>query len=190
MQRYNAAVLSPPIKTANMKKITLIVLAIACMSTTVSAQKTTVTKKVDASNTQTLKTTPENTLIKKLPDLRVSALSFSHVSTAMVNGAATHTFQINYTVVNDGNLAVAANTVVLQGFIHRTNLPTTGGCGSVVSTQSTEMINPGASRSGFFRCTAPFDKNNPPLYRLWIDSDNILKESNKENNMAQMTIIF
>ena len=171
-----------------MKKIALFIMAAAFISTAVSAQITrATTKRTDS--VQTLKTKPENIYVKPQADLRFSTLSFSNVSTKMVDGVATHTFEIHYTIKNDGNLAVNANTVTLQGFIFRTNLPTTGGCGRVASTTG-EMINPGGSLSGWFRCTLAFDKNNPPLYRLWVDSEHRLNESNEDNNMAQATLIF
>ena len=175
-----------------MKKISLFFLVAAFASTSVSAQITraTTTTKTDTSKMQTLKTTAPNTYVKPQADLRITALTFTHVKTELVNGVATHTFAINYSVKNEGNLAVAVSSIGLQGFIHRTNQPTTGACGRVLGDRTGDMINPGATISGWFRCTSAFDRNNPPLYRLWVDSENSLKESNEDNNMAQSTLIF
>ena len=177
-----------------MKQIALFILLVAGLSTSVEAQITRVTKtKTDSATVQTLKPKPENVYVKPpapQADLRVSALTFSHVSTSVVDGVPTHTFQINYTITNDGNLAVDPRTVFIQGFIHRTNAPTSGACGRVLGVLPNETINPGGTLSGFFRCTAAFDRNNPPLYRLWVDYSHAHKESNEDNNMAQSTLIF
>ena len=187
-----AVVLSIHFKITHMKKIFLFILFAAFISTAVSAQITraTTTTKTDTSKMQTLKTTAPNTYVKPQADLRITALTFTHVKTELVNGVATHTFQINYSVKNEGNLAVSAGNVLLQGFIHHTPPPTTGGCGRVVGERNGDMINPGATISGWFRCTSAFDRNNPPVYRLWIDSEHLVKESNEDNNMAQSTLIF
>ena len=183
-----------------MKKIIILLNCMLCLSSILQAQISgtrsyTVTKKIDTAKIQTLRVNPENTYVKPLtplPDLKLSTLGFSLVSTQIVDGVAKHTFQINYTVKNEGNLSVAANTVFLQGYISFTgaNPRTIAGCGTVVRSLAGEMINAGDSYSGFYRCTAPFDRNNPPLYKLYLDSDNIVKESNEENNFAQMTILF
>ena len=175
-----------------MKKILLVSFLAACVTTSISAQitrTTTTTTKTDSLKMETLKTAPENTIVKRQADLRITALSFAHVSTTLVNGVTTHTYEIRYTIKNDGNLAVPANSVLLQGFIFRTGQPTAGACGRVASTLG-ETINPGATMSGTFRCTHAFDKNNPPTYRLIVDYDNNFKESNEDNNMVQSTLIF
>ncbi len=176
-----------------MKQIYAFIFFSLSFSIIASAQKTPVTtKKADPSTIQTLKVKPENSYVKPSPDLRLTAVSFSLVNTQIVNGVTTHTFQINYTVKNEGNMAVAANTVFLQGWItYTTPSPrTTAGCGAVITTLAGQMINPGATIANSFRCTASFDKNNPPIYKLVIDSDNLVKESNEDNNMAQTTILF
>ncbi|MGB8191932.1 MAG: CARDB domain-containing protein [Chitinophagaceae bacterium] len=179
-----------------MKHVSIIIFSFLCFSTILSAQKTQMTvKKPDTVKVQTLNVKPENSYVRSpapLPDLRLSALSFTLVNTQVINGVTQHTFQINYTVSNDGTQSVAANAVFLQGYISYsgTTPKTSAGCGSVMTTLQGEMINAGATRTGWFRCTASFDRNNPPLYRLFIDSDNSVKESNEENNSAQMTIIF
>jgi len=176
-----------------MKQILAFIFFFFSISIIATAQKTPVTtKKADPSTVQTLKVKPENSYVKPSPDLRLTAVSFSLVSTQVVDGVTTHTFQINFTVKNEGNLAVAANTVYLQGWITYTGASprTIAGGGRVVTSIAGQMINPGEARSESFRTTAAFDKNNPPIYKLVIDSDNLVKESNEENNMAQTTILF
>ena len=175
-----------------MKKIFSFTILFMMLTVIATAQKTQLVKKADTAKVQTLKVTPENTYVKPLPDLRLTALSFSLVSSQVVDGVTTYTFQINYTVKNDGTLAVAANSVFLQGYIHYGgSAPRTApGCGSGIPAPKGEMINPGAERSASFRCTAPLDRNNPPQYTLNVDSDNLIKESNKGNNSVKTTILF
>ena len=175
-----------------MKQSLLFIYFIFASSVIASAQKTALVKKADTTKVQTLKVAPENTYVKPLPDLRLTAVSFSLVSSTVTDGVTTYTFQINYTVKNDGNLAVAANSVYLQGWIHYGGSAprTTAGCGSAIPAFRTEMINPGAERSASFRCTAAFDRNNPPQYTLSIDRDNLLKESNEDNNSVRTSILF
>ena len=172
-----------------------------CLSCSIYAQITNpklspiTTKTTDTIKRETIKTEPENTYVKPpaaLPDLKLSTLSFSFVGSQVVEGVTKHTFQINYTVKNEGTLTVAANTVYLQGYIRftGTNPRTVPACGSVITSLSSQMIPAGASYSGWFRCTAAFDKNNPPLYLLDLDPGNSVKELNEQNNSAQMTILF
>jgi hypothetical protein len=142
-----------------------------------------------------IKVNAPNTYVKPpapLPDLRLSTLGFSFVNSQVVDGVTMHTFQINYTVKNEGTLAIAANSVHLQGYASfgGTNPRTVPACGSTLTTLAWQMIPAGATFSGWFRCTMAFDKNNPPLYKLYVDPDNTVKEISEDNNGAQMTILF
>lgn len=152
------------------------------------------TKIKDTVKVETLKIKPENTYVKKpsLPDLKLTAMNITLVRSELVEGVMKHTIQINYTVKNEGTVDIAANKVFTQGFIFLPgpNQRTIPGCGSVMSTLTWDNVPVGGSFSGSFRCTAAFDKSNPPLYRLHIDPDGLVKELNEENNMGQMTILF
>lgn len=128
----------------------------------------------------------------QLPDLKIVSFNVNYLSTQVVDGVTKHTVEISYTIKNEGMLSLPANTVDLQGWIgYDPSYPkVTAAGGRVLSPIATEVINPGATYQGSFRSTAAFDKNNHPVYTLFLDDANRVKELNEQNNSAQMTILF
>lgn len=128
----------------------------------------------------------------QLPDMKITSFNVRYVSSQVINGIMKHTLEISYTVKNEGTVSLPASSVALQGWIgYETAYPKIIlGCGQALSTIASEILNPGASYTGSFMCTAQFDKNNHPIYTLYLDETNTVKELNEQNNTAQMTILF
>jgi hypothetical protein len=141
-----------------------------------------------AAPNQTLKATPE----EKLPDLTIVSLNVQYNNDQVVNGETRHLITISYTIKNEGTGSVLANKVAWQGYItYDTNNPQMMAAGGTqVSNSPTAVINPGATFQGSFRVTIDFDKSRHPLYTLYLDNYNDVKESNEVNNIAQKAITF
>jgi hypothetical protein len=179
-----------------MKQISFfIILVLAVLHT--NAQLDSAKRKIVAKEKPSTLVTDNPRYIKaqpmaQLPDLAFSAFNVSNVSNQVVGGVTKYTLEISYTVKNMGNVAVAEDKILLQGFIgYPQNFPgTTAGCGRVLSASATDIIKPGETRQDSFRCTVSLDRNNHPFYTLQLDYENGVKELNEQNNSAQMTILF
>jgi hypothetical protein len=179
-----------------------------CMFAQTLTNRTAVTKKTKADSLKqiTLKQTPVHTINKSkipatppastsstqhLPDLHILELSVKAVGTQVVNGETKPLYlEISYTVVNQGNVTVAAMPVVLQGWVSypQTNLQSITGCGTALSSSGTEVLNPGDKKSGSFRCYAVFNTTNNPIYTLTVDGSGTITELNEQNNSRQVAI--
>lgn len=135
-----------------------------------------------------VKTIPE----AQLPDLTVVSLNAQYINTQVVNGVTKHLVTITYTIKNEGTGSVAANKVNWQGWIsYDTNNPKMiAGGGADITTSPTAVINPGTTWQGSFRVTIEFDKTRHPVYTLYLDNFNNVKESNEVNNIIQKAITF
>lgn len=135
-----------------------------------------------------VRTNPE----AQLPDLTVVSLNAQYINSQVMNGVEKHLVTITYTIKNEGTGSVAANKVSWQGWIsYDTNNPKMiAGGGRDVSNSPTDVINPGATVQGSFRVTIEFDKTRHPLYTLYLDNFNAVKESNEVNNIIQKAITF
>jgi hypothetical protein len=135
-----------------------------------------------------VKTSPET----QLPDLTIVSLNAQYINSQVVSGVEKHLVTITYAIKNEGSVSVAANKVSWQGWIsYDTNNPKMiAGGGRDVSNSPTDVINPGATVQGSFRVTVEFDKTRHPLYTVFLDNFNEVKESNEVNNIAQKAITF
>lgn len=141
----------------------------------------TKTKVIDTSKNQTLKIKPENTILQKLPDLKIVSFTVSY----MVGSGII----INYTIKNEGTAPVAKGSVGLQGLIGfgPTDTRPFAGCGTTLGL-SYQFLNPGESESGSYQCTN-INKSPNLYYTLILDYNNEVKELNENNNKAQTTIL-
>ena len=130
----------------------------------------------------------KNTTIPKLAELRIVSFDVKYLNSQTTS----HTIEISYTIKNDGNLPVSAASVTMQGYISydasKPNLM--AACGGGFGALASEMINPGATHSGSFRCTLVFEKTWKPVYTLEVDYGNKIKEADEQNNTAQKTILY
>jgi len=128
----------------------------------------------------------------QLPDLTIVSFNAQYISTQVVDGVTKHLVTITYTIKNEGTASIAANKVSWQGWIsYDTNNPQMiAGGGRDVSASPTAVIDPGATVQGSFRVTIQFDKNRHPLYTMYLDKLNTVKELNEVNNIAQKAITF
>ena len=130
----------------------------------------------------------KNTTIPKLAELRIVSFDVKYLSSQTTS----HTIEITYTIKNDGNLAVSAASVKMQGYISydasKPNLM--AACGGGFGALASDMINPGATYTGSFRCTLVFEKTWKPVYTLEVDYGNKVKEADEQNNTAQKTILY
>ena len=126
----------------------------------------------------------------KLPDLKIVSFTVSYVNSLVVDGKTKHTIEINYSLKNEGTVAVSKNSFGVQGWIsYDAAFPKSiPACGQTVSSFANDMLKPGDSHAGSFRCTAEFNKNNRIVYTLYVDEDNTVKELSEGNNSAQLTI--
>lgn len=140
---------------------------------------------------------PNQQLLKKqnaqapLPDMRITAITVTYKGEQTFGGEVKQVYEINYTVKNEGTLAIRAGSVSVQGyFSNDPNYPlAVPGCGSGVALPPNQMLNPGESGSGFINCTIKFTKSAQTLYTLLIDPGNYVKELDESNNKAQVSIL-
>jgi subtilase family serine protease len=127
-----------------------------------------------------------------MPDLTIVSFDAHYLGTQLVDGVTKNLVQITYTIKNEGNASVPANMVGWQGWItyDSGNPKLIPGGGAAVSASATDVINPGDTRQRSFRVTVPFDKSNHPLYTMYLDDLNTVKESNEQNNVMQKAISF
>lgn len=123
---------------------------------------------------------------ESLPDLRIVALSVTYTGDQTIGGETRRKLEISYTIKNEGTIAVNPTAFSVQGFLSN-GLP---GCGGGLNLPAGNLLEPGATASGNFTCSAKLDKTGAPVYTLQADYGNRIKESNEQNNSAQQTIIF
>lgn len=126
----------------------------------------------------------------QLPDLKMVSVTVTYISSQVVDGKTKHTIEINYSLKNEGTVPVAKNLFGVQGWIgYDPSFPKTiSACGQILSPFANDMLKPGDTHSGSFRCTAEFNKNSRIIYTLLVDGDNFIKELSEENNSAQLNI--
>jgi subtilase family serine protease len=123
---------------------------------------------------------------ESLPDLRIVTLIVTYTGDQTAGSEVRRKLEISYTVKNEGTVAVNPAAFGVQGFLSNG----TPGCGGGVNLPAGSLIEPGATASGSFTCSAKFDKTGSPTYTLQVDYGNRIKESNEQNNSAQQTILF
>ena len=127
-----------------------------------------------------------------MPDLIIVSFDAHYLGTQLVGGVTKNIVQISYTIKNEGNGSVQANLVGWQGWVgyDSGNPRLIAGGGSAISASATDVLNPGDIRQRSFRVTVPFDKNNHPLYTMYLDDLHMVTESNEQNNVMQKAISF
>ena len=128
-----------------------------------------------------------------MPDLIIVSFDAHYLSTQVVDGVTKNLVEITYIIKNEGTASVLSNKVGWQGWIgyDSGNPKQIPAGGSAISAPSaTDLINPGDIRQRSFRVTVPFDKNNHPLYTMYLDDLNMVKELNEQNNVMQKAISF
>jgi hypothetical protein len=147
--------------------------------------KSTAPKTALSPKPQTLNTSPPNTMVQKLPDLKIVSFTVSFLDKALGDG-----IEINYTVKNEGTVAVAKGLVSITGMIGYGAADTRpfAGCGSGLGLNY-EFLNPGETGSGSYRCYTHIERTGNPVYTLTLDRNNSIKELNENNNMAQASIL-
>jgi CARDB len=126
----------------------------------------------------------------KLPDLKMVSLAVTYINSQVIDGKTKHSIEVNFTLKNDGTVAVDKYLFGVQGWIgYDAAFPKTiAACGIALSHYAGNMLNPGETYTNSFRCTAAFNKNSPIIYTLYTDEDNRIKELTEGNNSAQLTI--
>ncbi len=172
----------------------------------ISGTRYKVIKKSDTTKVQTLKTAPPNTYTPQpptppvqitdmnalLPDIKIVSFKINYLNSQEVNGELKHTYEIAYLLKNEGNISVSADSIGVQGFIsYQMPFPTTStACGALINSFPGLILNPGATHRGSYKCTSKIDKSNNPVYILYVDYNNIVRELNEQNNKEQMPITF
>lgn len=157
--------------------------------------KTVFTKPVRTTQVkQTLQTPGSNTVVEKLPDLRITTATVNAVATSQ----GVYKLTIKCTVKNEGNAPISLANVSFHGLVapeNKLHLPVnatayTSACGSTGGL-AREILQPGASFSKEYYCfnvsAAPGEK---PVYVLLLNRDSDVKELNKDNNRQNVYITF
>ncbi len=174
------------------KEILLSVLMILAISGTY-AQTVNRPGKLKEAVLRPIKNAPvKNTAPAQFPDLVIVSFDANYLGPQVVDGVTKNLVQITYTIKNEGTAGVMANLVGWQGWVgyDSGNPKLIPGGGSAISVSPTDVINPGETRQRSFRVTVAFDKNNHPLYTMYLDDLNTVKESNEQNNIMQKAILF
>ncbi|MBC7848283.1 MAG: hypothetical protein H7Y31_01040 [Chitinophagaceae bacterium] len=190
-----------------MKHFLCTIVAFIFLAPVLLAQRTPVTKKtIDTTKAQTIKLSPPNTAVRRtatpatsaidanalLPDIKLVSFTIKYVSSQEMNGELRHSYEIAYLLKNEGNVAVSADSIGMQGFIsYQTPVAATSpACGALINQTSGLILAPGATHKGLYRCTSPVDKLNNPVYILYVDYPNLVRELNEQNNKLQLPITF
>ncbi|MFT3933701.1 MAG: CARDB domain-containing protein [Chitinophagaceae bacterium] len=125
------------------------------------------------------------------PDLTITALNVRYTGSVMVNGQSKNVIQISCTVKNIGTTAISARDAGLDGKVSTDPSNTGGiaGCGTVLSSIASDMINAGASFTKVYTCTLAYDKSAKAYYNITVSTSPNITELNKQNNTAQITIL-
>lgn len=194
-----------------MKKTIFLFICLFYLASLLNAQITgatryPLTKKTDPSKTQTLQLNQTNTYIPKpptqptqvidmnaaLPDIKLVSFKINYLGSQDANGEIIYNYEINYVLKNEGNISVAADSIGVQGYLsYQTPVPTTiSACGALINRVPGLILTPGYTHRGYYRCSSKIDRNNNPVYMLYVDNNNTVKELNEQNNMAQLPITF
>lgn len=134
----------------------------------------------------------ETPVPEKLPDLRFTDLVVRHTGSRIVNGVEQNTFNISFTVINEGTAPADRSKIIVQGYIgYDPNWPQTiPACGLTLGTNG--ILSPGSSASGVLGACilGPLNRNNNPFYTIYVDHFNNIKESNEQNNSAKKSLLF
>jgi len=180
-----------------MKKILFILVLTVSLNTLIIAQtKTPVGSKYQNSSVS-LTPSPgaKAALAQKLPDLKIVSINIAKLSSSPdAVGLTKYAFEVSYTIKNEGNVAIDARTVDIGGTIDYENATVArpiGGGGQVLTTLSGEMINPGATYGGSYRCyNVSLENSRRYIYTIKADQNNSVIELNEQNNSAQISILF
>ena len=130
----------------------------------------------------------KNIPMPKLPDLRITSVNVKQISTP----SGGKYLEISYTVKNDGNAPVDLSKINMSGRIKiaTTSIREDGGCGSVITTISGTLLNPGGVHSDSYRCYVVLDFTVYKYYVLSTGTDVTVKELDVTNNSATTTILI
>jgi len=158
-----------------MKRLSLLPVLLAAI-TTLKAQQPTAVK---PANLERIKMQAE-----KLPDLQLRTIKATYTQGQGL--------LIEYEVANIGTAAVNMNSVNLDGSIFLMYDERPGGGTILTQVVANNMLEPGQAKAGTMRITTTLDKTKASAYsyKLVIDRDNAIKESNKNNNAAAILIKF
>ena len=144
--------------------------------------------------TQTVKAPGSNTVLEKLPDIRVTDATV----TAVATGPGVYKLTIQCTIKNEGTAPISLAQVACNGLIapeNKLSLPLNAtayapGCGTTAGL-ARETLQPGASVTTTYYCfnraMAPADK---PVYIIVLNWYLDVKELNKDNNRQNVYITF
>lgn len=181
-----------------MKNIVIIFILTIAVNTLIQAQtKTPVSSKYQKNTSVSLTPSPvaKAAPAQKLPDLKIVSISIAKLSSSPeAAGLTKYVFEVSYTIKNEGNIAIDARLVDVGGSIDYENAAVArpiAGCGSGLTTLSGEMINPGATYGGSYRCyNVSLENSQHYIYLLKVDGSNKVAELNEQNNSAQISILF
>jgi hypothetical protein len=181
-----------------MRRILCILILSISVNALIHAQtKTPVSSKYQQNSSVKLTPSPTAKAVpeQKLPDLKIVSINISKISSSPdAVGLTKYVFEVSYTVKNEGNIAVEAKTVDVSGTIDYENATVArpiAGCGSGLPSLSGEMINPGATYDGSYRCYGVSLENSQHyIYTLKVDRSEKVAELNEQNNTAQISILF
>ncbi|MEO6541213.1 MAG: CARDB domain-containing protein, partial [Ferruginibacter sp.] len=130
----------------------------------------------------------KNMAVPRLPDLRITSLNVAQIS----NTSGGKYLEISYTVKNEGTAAIDLSKIDLSGRIKisPTSIREDAGCGSVITTISGTLLNPGEARSGSYRCSIVLDFSVYKYYVLSVSTPDTVKELDVTNNSATTTILI
>lgn len=179
-----------------MKKILFIIVFTLSVITLIRAQ-TPVSSKYQKTGSIPLSSSPtaKSFQAQKLADLKVVSISIAKLSSKQVAaGLTSYDFEVSYTVKNEGNIAIDARSVDIGGTIDYENATVArpiGGGGGMLTTLSGEIINPGATYGGSYRCyNVSLENSRRYLYSIKVDQNERVAELNEQNNTAQISILF
>lgn len=184
------------------KLLTLLMLLPVCsigiaqvISDTTKTTKTVLSKQVQATQPlQTIKTAGSNTVVEKLPDLRITAATV----TAVATGQGVYKLTIVCTIKNEGTAPISLSQISYQGLVapeSKLGLPINAtayepACGTTAGL-ARDILQPGASITRdyfcFNRVLSPADK---PVYVLLVNRNSEVKELSKDNNRQNVYITF
>lgn len=137
---------------------------------------------------------PVKAFQEKLPDLRITGISITAVST----GGDSYTLHISCTVKNEGTATISQAKISLQGLYieaSKSSSPLNSNqyvpaCGTSMGL-SYDYLAPGASASTSFRCSGQvLNRNNQYVYTLLVNNNQDPKELSFDNNRVNAPILF
>jgi hypothetical protein len=181
-----------------MSKILFILVLTVIVNTLIQAQtKTPVSSKYPNNSSISLTPPPAAKAVppQQLPDLKIVSINIAKLSSSPdAVGMTKYVFEVSYTIKNEGNNAIDARLVDVSGSIDYENATVArpiAGCGGVLTTLSGNMINPGATYGGSYRCYGVSLENSQKyIYALKVDGSEKVAELNEQNNSAQISILF